>query len=140
MLKKIIINNNFLIPDIIVYNKTLFILLLLFWFNFIIYGCTSSGFALKNSYQTSYESKLVWPPPPQTPRIEFIGSVYGPGDLGIKNSWFKQIVNRLVGTKNVDNYIVRPYGVFADMNRIYVSDPGSMLVHVFQLKNKSKRF
>jgi DNA-binding beta-propeller fold protein YncE len=64
-------------------------------------------------------------------------SVNKPEDLGIKTSWFKKILNRIFGDEQSQNFIIRPYGVFADQNRLYVTDPGSMLVHIFDLKDQN---
>jgi len=76
----------------------------------------------------------AWPPPPQTPRIQYVRSIAGPADIGIKKTWLKRAFDTLMGKEDREERILRPYGVFAGNERIYVTDPGAHLLHVFDAK------
>ncbi len=71
---------------------------------------------------------LVWPHPPFRPQIRFIGSVARPADLGIRPSFWM----RLFGTGRGGNRhgFVRPGGVAARGDTVYVADPGAQTVWV----------
>ena len=78
---------------------------------------------------------LVWPPPPDVARIEYVSSIAQPEDLGIAPSFFKKVVRVLTG-KEVSQHIVRPSGIFVTREEmLYVADPGLGTVHAFNLKD-----
>lgn len=78
---------------------------------------------------------LVWPPPPDVARIEYVSSIAKPDDLGIAPSLFKKVLRVLTG-KAVSRHIVRPSGIFVTReDMLYVADPGLGTVHAFNLKN-----
>ncbi|MEW6003549.1 MAG: 6-bladed beta-propeller [Nitrospirota bacterium] len=107
-------------------------------------GCaTTSQFGFRNEEIRTEDisvpgtgEKLVWPPPPQTPRIQYLTSVSGLADIGYKKSWFKKAIRLLFGEEEMAGIMLRPYGVFADSNRIYVTDPGIHILHVFDIREK----
>jgi DNA-binding beta-propeller fold protein YncE len=101
-----------------------------------IIGCASYEVQNPGSNLQSPASNLFWPPPPQTPRIQYIGRISSTTDLGVKKSWFKKVIESIAGEKDVEGMMLRPYGVFADADRIYVTDPGISLLHVFDMKEK----
>ena len=100
-------------------------------------GCASTGPGKKNVVSETSGKKgvsaanPVWPPPPQTPRIRYIESISGPEDMGIKKSFFKSALNAIFGNEEKEDALLRPYGIFAGENRIYVTDPGSGVLHIF---------
>jgi DNA-binding beta-propeller fold protein YncE len=81
-------------------------------------------------------SDLVWPPPPRIPRIQYIKSITGPVDAGIRKAWFKKALDTVFGTEEFEGMIIRPYGIFSDSERVYVTDPGLQIVHVFDLQKQ----
>ena len=78
----------------------------------------------------------VWPQPPQKPRIQFLKSISGPADMGIKKSWLRRTVDTLFGAQEGGATMLRPYSVFVDGDRIYVTDPGISALHIFNLPEK----
>jgi DNA-binding beta-propeller fold protein YncE len=83
-----------------------------------------------------HDTGPVWPPPPQTAKIQFIKSISGASDIGMKKSWFKKTMDVLLGKDQTGEMLLRPYGVFAGNERVYVADPGNRLLHVFDLREK----
>ncbi len=66
---------------------------------------------------------LVWPQPPERARIRFIRVVARPQDLGIRPSFWKRLGEIIVGKE--EEWLIRPTGVVAAENVIYVADPGA---------------
>jgi DNA-binding beta-propeller fold protein YncE len=89
-----------------------------------------------NTFPAEQGLGLVWPRPPETPRIKFVGTVSGPADMGIKESWLRKSMDAILGKKETLGAMLRPYGVFARADRIYVTDPGISLLHVIDLTGK----
>ena len=82
---------------------------------------------------TAYEKTpvdLVWPPPPDEPRVKFVDIIWSSASLGKK----KGIADTLFGEERVETFI-KPYGVAVDKEgKIYITDVGRVMV--FDLKNK----
>ncbi len=84
------------------------------------------------------KERLVWPPPPWEPKIEFLYSITTPDDMQIKKGFFRRIWEFVAGESREG--VVKPFGVFADDNgRLYVTDTADQSIHVFDPK-ESKYF
>jgi DNA-binding beta-propeller fold protein YncE len=85
--------------------------------------------------------KLVWPPPPRPPRIEFVRSITSDEDLGRDTTFSDKVVEFLAGTKPPPNHLAEPMGIAVsdDGNRIYVSDYAQFNVFIFDFQNKKFR-
>lgn len=105
-------------------------------FLLIMAGCTGPELRTQNSELLTQDQLSVWPSPPQPPRIQYMRSIAGPFDLGIRKSWFKSAVDALFGKEDEEERILRPYGVFADTHRIYVTDPGAHILHIFDMEGR----
>jgi DNA-binding beta-propeller fold protein YncE len=75
---------------------------------------------------------IVWPGPPQEPRIRYLYSLSEPIDIGIKPGIFKRLVQVLAGKEAQG--MLRPYAVAADDKIICVVDPGLRIVHLYMTK------
>lgn len=75
----------------------------------------------------AYEKKkieIVWPLPPEEPRLKFVDTIRGSIDIGKKGSF----ADSVFGEEQVDAFL-KPYGVAVDrMGRIYVADIGRVWV------------
>ncbi len=97
-------------------------------------------------------SRLVWPLPPDVPRIKFLQEIYGEdrppvpaGQKKKKQSW----MDRVAGLQTTDSgslkkeylhLLGRPYGIGVDSkNRVYVADSFVSAVFVFDLEKKQTR-
>lgn len=99
-------------------------------------GCATSQSGNNTMESGLNNPDLFWPSPPQTPRIQYLGSISSPSDVGVKKSWIKKALDRVFGEEDSDIRMMRPYGVCADSEKIYVTDPGMSLLHVFDIRDK----
>lgn len=66
---------------------------------------------------------LVWPAPPEQPRIRYLQSVSGPKDWGIERSLWRRLVDTLTGGGELQ--FGRPSAVAEAGGVLYVADPGA---------------
>jgi DNA-binding beta-propeller fold protein YncE len=98
-------------------------------------GCASTG-----SGRADEAARIVWPDPPQSPRIEYIRSVRYLSDIEGEPSMFGKILQGLFGRSN--DKLVKPYGVVTDsQGRMYVADTARRAVYRFDFNgHKAERF
>lgn len=77
--------------------------------------------------------KLVWPPPPDEARIEYVASIKDYKDLGIKKGFFSKAFDFLFGEE--DKPLYSPFGTYADEDRVYVTDISHKALYIFDKKN-----
>ena len=95
-------------------------------------GCTT---ALKAQVDDTLAGKLVWPPPPETPRIEYAWSLYAFLPEGEKES--RELYEELdtVSDRSLLPYLLRPNSLAVDgSGRLYILDQGIPRVSVVDLK------
>lgn len=85
--------------------------------------------------------ELVWPLPPEKPRIKYLGSLSNNTDVEPpkKRGWLA----KLIGEEETRRVIgmMRPSGIAVDSKeRIYVADTIGGVVFIFDLKNKTMSF
>ncbi len=100
-------------------------------------GCSAS--APQDVRWRNEQVDAVWPEPPQQPRIRYLRSLHGPGDLkGDKDEKASgKLLRSLTGTSEEGVPLRAPYGVAADgFGRIWVTDPPAGIVHVFDLARR----
>jgi DNA-binding beta-propeller fold protein YncE len=82
--------------------------------------------------------ELVWPNPPEIPRIKYLKSIATPMDLGIRKSVWRKIWEFIVGSE--EEKIVKPYGIKTDAaGTIYIADSVDRVIHIFDPERKSYR-
>lgn len=85
-------------------------------------------------------TRLVWPPPPLTARIEFVRSVVSGENVDKDTTFSERLVAFLAGgEKPAANRVAEPMGVAVsdDGQRLYVSDYAQMAVFVFDFGRKT---
>jgi streptogramin lyase len=113
-----------------------FAAMLMFLVPFYTQGCTLLQATPPELPQ--YIPDLVWPDPPETPRIRYVKSLATPMDLGITKSMWRRIWEFIVGSE--EEKIVKPYGIRTDTaGTIYVADSVDRVVHVFDPEKKTYR-
>lgn len=85
-----------------------------------------------NSLYAQITQKLVWPPPPDEPRIEYVTSIRDYKDLGIKKGFLSKAFDFLFGEE--DKPLSSPFGMHAAGDRIYVTDIILKSLYVFDKK------
>ncbi|MEW6374961.1 MAG: 6-bladed beta-propeller [Thermodesulfobacteriota bacterium] len=104
-------------------------------FGFLLIMAPGCGKPAPTPIQNSTPS-LVWPLPPEKPRIQYLYSISKPEDIGISPSFFEKAVGFLAG-KKATRQMVRPFGTYFSRSEIlYVTDPGIGVVHQFDMKNQ----
>lgn len=81
---------------------------------------------------------MLWPSPPEIPRVSLSNVVQKPEDMGIRSGLFTRLWRELVGHTRSD--ILAPHGLTTDLQgRLYVVDKGLRQVLVFDPQEKSYR-
>jgi sugar lactone lactonase YvrE len=82
---------------------------------------------------------VIWPEPPEQPRIEFITSFSTLADLGVRDSMWRQFTSFLAGSNTTK--MMRPMSVVVDSgeNTIFVADPDAHCVHRYDLSRGGYR-
>ncbi|MGN6644129.1 MAG: 6-bladed beta-propeller, partial [Verrucomicrobiota bacterium] len=95
-------------------------------------GITSSLSVAAGKSATSKAPALVWPMPPEQPRITYVQSIAAPADVGIKVSGFRRFSNWLTGAKKGNESLARPFGVaLDDAGNLCVTDTSANTVCCF---------
>lgn len=81
---------------------------------------------------------LVWPNPPETPRVKYVRSLSRANEFGTTGN--RALLEYLFG-QDVSGTMAKPYGVATDRKgRVYVTDSGQGAVWVFDEGNKKVTF
>jgi sugar lactone lactonase YvrE len=104
-------------------------LITVIWTLCLLSGCRSSKIPVQE------QKPVFFPPPPETPRLQYLTSFSGPEDLGTaKTSPFEKFI---VGEPEKVQGIKIPYGIAIYDGKLYVCDVGKRMVEVFDLKNRT---
>lgn len=81
--------------------------------------------------QPAKPEELVWPAPPEQPRIRYLGSIHNPEDLGRKKGFWRKVWDFVRGEDENED-VVRPMAVAVDnKDRVIIADSGRGRVHIF---------
>ena len=77
------------------------------------------------------DTDLVWPGPPQQPRIRYIESIATSDDVASEKGFFGKLIEFIIGPdESVE--LIKPMGVAADSNgRLLVADTAGKRIHIF---------
>ncbi len=78
------------------------------------------------------ESAPVFPPPPDPPKIAYIAAVSRPSDIGVRSGWFRRMLE-WIGGGSPQPLLLRPMGVVAAGDRVFIADADLQVVHLFDL-------
>ena len=100
-------------------------------------GCTTSDSTRPAT--TTDTSNLVWPAPPEQPRIKFVRTLFSEDQIVPPESTMSRIRDSLLGKASKSGrQLKKPYAVHADnRGRLFVADSGWGKVLVFDEPNKS---
>jgi len=86
---------------------------------------------------SSPEELLIWPQPPEEPRIRYIGTISTEADLEKQVSWTQGLGELLFGKEKI-GVLVTPYAVTVDRrDRLFVADTTGGVVHSFDLNTRA---
>jgi DNA-binding beta-propeller fold protein YncE len=112
--------------------KAISAVLLLLLFSISTLGCVSPSEERREPLP-----EIMWPKPPEIPRIYFVDAISRPEDLYIKENPVKRFFKFFIGGQEGGRESVKPYGVETDSEgRYYVVDSFSKCVHVYDEKEK----
>lgn len=96
-------------------------------------GCSQP----KGEIFSAVEPPIVWPAPPDIPRIQFVGALSTEADLKPGRSFFKGLGEAIFG-KDAIMAMLSPYSVCVDpkRQRLFVSDSNGQMVHMFDLETR----
>ncbi|OGR96968.1 MAG: hypothetical protein A2V88_02080 [Elusimicrobia bacterium RBG_16_66_12] len=78
--------------------------------------------------------QVVFPNPPDKPRVRFVRSIKNMRDLkGRKETFFEKILSFLAGGDVTQPFFVSAYGVYRQGGKLYVSDTGAQRLTVIDL-------
>lgn len=115
--------------------KVLILIIFVFILSFIL-SCAGTDLTYQKSNIQDMTMDLLWPPPPQTPRIQYIRTLSKPSDIGVKKTFFTRATEVLSGSEEAEFPLIRPYGIYANSQMIYITDPGARILHIFDFENK----
>ena len=79
------------------------------------------------------DMNLVWPVPPDLPRIAYLHQIHIPADVGVRERGLKRLLAAVAG-RAPDPTIESPIGLYADPSGwLFVADTGLQVVHLFHL-------
>ena len=78
---------------------------------------------------------IVWPAPPDTPRIRYIGALRGEADLDIRPRGWEAFRTVVAGPRPTGVF-ARPSAVAVRGERIFVADVGAGVVHLLDLEQR----
>ncbi len=85
------------------------------------------------------DKEIVWPEPPEEPRIKFVGAVSTQAQLEKDASWSRGLGEFFFG-KGPIGVLMGPYDVAVDRDqRLFVSDTTGGSVHIFDLQRRRYR-
>ncbi len=113
-------------------RQSLRIILFLFFLIGTFGGCAAN----QKPVLVNPAGQLVWPSPPETPRILYLQSIEVFSDTGTKKTWLSKTMDSLFGQEKTERTLLRPYSVFTDDAGIYITDPGLQVLHVFDIQNR----
>ncbi len=82
---------------------------------------------------------LLWPEPPETPRIKYVRTLASEADLGVKRTFWDAVMKFLTGRTPAIWRMAEPVDVAVsdDGKRVYVSDYGQGVVYAYDLEKKT---
>jgi DNA-binding beta-propeller fold protein YncE len=99
--------------------------------------CSTPPAAAALARRTAAPPPLVWPRPPDPPRLAYVRSIEGPADVGIKRSVFGKIANWVTGARRDSEQLVKPFGIALDeKGNLCVTDTGANVVCFFDRTRK----
>lgn len=96
-------------------------------------GCAKPAGVL---FQTT-DALIVWPPPPDAPRVRYVGQLRSADDLHAGRTALQELGRTIFGPGEPAGVLVSPIGVCTDNgDRVFVADRAAGVVHAYDLKTR----
>ena len=108
--------------------------------------CLSTAYLLLHGAAYAFPGEapgdtLVWPSPPDKPRIRFVRSVTSTEELKQKKGFFEKLISIIGGSESSKNWFVQPVGVtVSPSGLVIVTDPGARGIHILNIEKKEYDF
>jgi hypothetical protein len=80
---------------------------------------------------------LLWPAPPETPRLQYLGQIATENDLKKGVSPLEDLTRTLFGEKEI-GILVGPHALALDEEqRLYVSDTSGRVIHLMNMETRA---
>jgi DNA-binding beta-propeller fold protein YncE len=100
----------------------------------VLAGCAKPAGVL---FETA-DTLITWPPPPDLPRIRYIGQLRTADDLHASRSALQQLGRAVFGPSAPQGVLVGPMGVCTDNGeRVFIADRAAGAVHAYNLKSRT---
>ena len=104
------------------------------YFSFVLTGIMLSFSCTRQIVQApSADEIVIFPLPPDEPRIQFLTSINTSGDVSGRQSGF----NRFLFGEAPEKPIIKPYGIFIRNGKIYIADSGAGGMEIIDLVNNT---
>jgi len=86
-------------------------------------------------------SKLVWPPPPDQPRIMHVRTIATLQSIKGEGGFFSKILGFFFGENSSSHWLVQPVGIaISPRGELYIADPGANGIHVIDQERREYDF
>lgn len=103
----------------------------------IISGCTT----IEPLILQDTKVNLVWPPPPDIPRVKYLRSIYGPEDIKAEKSSFAKVLDLITGESGEKLEFETPSAITTDNGSvIYIADTSTHLIHRYDIAKRESSF
>src|SRR5438046_3206477 len=103
-------------------------------------GLTVSCVSSRHTAEPPVTSGLVWPHPPDEPRIRYVKNISSPADIGRSPSAWKRALSLITGDSGERQTLAKPFGVALDESgNLCLSDTGNNTVCYCDLARKPWR-
>jgi sugar lactone lactonase YvrE len=81
------------------------------------------------------DQPLVWPAPPDPPRIHYLGAIATEQDLKPGRSLGQALGQTIFGKRSVRSMLT-PYAITAEGDRLFICDSNAQCIHIFDLETR----
>jgi len=82
--------------------------------------------------------ELVWPPPPDQPRIKWEKTINKISDMEEEKGFFSRLLDTIFGKEKKD--IIKPMGSFVKGSKLYFTDAGAKGLFIYDFRKNSIKF
>jgi len=103
-------------------------------FGALLAGCAERGAPPAAARTAAPDVPLVWPKPPDEPRIRYLKAIAGPQDVGAGRSLGARIVGVLTGRP--EDWLIRPTSVVERNDTLVIADPGAQAIYLLHVAER----